>query len=73
MTVGEVADLFHVSTKTVVRWTASGLLPCMTTLGGHRRFDRAEVLEAAAAHGFVVAAPVSAAPVADTPKRRVRK
>ncbi len=39
-TVGEVADLFHVSSKTVVRWANNNRLPYMATLGGHRRFDR---------------------------------
>jgi len=43
MTVSEVATLFHVSTKTVVRWANDGRLPYMSTLGGHRRFPRAEI------------------------------
>ncbi|MGH9164826.1 MAG: helix-turn-helix domain-containing protein, partial [Acidimicrobiales bacterium] len=43
MTVSEVADLFHVSTKTVVRWANDGRLPYMSTLGGHRRFPRADI------------------------------
>lgn len=40
MTVSEVAELFHVSSKTVVRWANDGKLPYMATLGGHRRFPR---------------------------------
>ena len=46
LTVSEVADLFHVSSKTVVRWANDGRLPYMATLGGHRRFprDRIEAL-----------------------------
>lgn len=40
LTVSEVADLFHVSSKTVVRWANDGKLPYMATLGGHRRFPR---------------------------------
>lgn len=43
MTVSEVATLFHVSTKTVVRWANDGRLPYMSTLGGHRRFPRADI------------------------------
>lgn len=43
LTVSEVATLFHVSTKTVVRWANDGRLPYMSTLGGHRRFPRAEI------------------------------
>lgn len=41
--VAEVAELFHVSTKTVVRWASEGKLPHVLTLGGHRRFPRAEI------------------------------
>jgi excisionase family DNA binding protein len=40
MKVQEVADLFHVSSKTVVRWANDGKLPHMVTMGGHRRFPR---------------------------------
>ena len=43
LTVSEVADLFHVSSKTVVRWANDGKLPYMATLGGHRRFPRAPI------------------------------
>ena len=41
--VGEVALLFHVSPKTVVRWAEDGKLPHIVTLGGHRRFPRQEI------------------------------
>lgn len=40
-----VAAVLHVSPKTVSRWAADGLLPCLVTLGGHRRFRRADVEE----------------------------
>lgn len=43
LTVSEVADLFHVSSKTVVRWANDGRLPYMATLGGHRRFPRGPI------------------------------
>lgn len=43
LTVSEVADLFHVSAKTVVRWANDGRLPYMATLGGHRRFPRGPI------------------------------
>ena len=36
---GQVADLLHVSPKTVARWAQDGKLPSIRTLGGHRRFD----------------------------------
>lgn len=49
LTPAEVADAFRVSPKTVARWANSGLLPAMRTLGGHRRFRRADVEAALAA------------------------
>ncbi len=47
LTPGEVARLLHVSPKTISRWATEGLLPCVVTLGGHRRFRRDDVEEAA--------------------------
>ena len=47
LTPGEVARLLHVSPKTISRWASTGLLPCLITLGGHRRFRRNDVDEAA--------------------------
>ena len=46
LTPGEVARLLHVSSKTVNRWANERRLPCIMTLGGHRRFARADVEEA---------------------------
>jgi len=43
LTVSEVAEMFHVSSKTVVRWANDGKLPYMATLGGHRRFPRGPI------------------------------
>ena len=43
LTPGEVAQLLHVSPKTISRWASQGLLPCLVTLGGHRRFRREDV------------------------------
>ena len=43
LTPGQVAALLHVSPKTVNRWADMGLIPCVTTLGGHRRFHRDSV------------------------------
>ena len=47
LTPGEVARLLHVSPKTISRWATNGLLPCVVTLGGHRRFRRDDVDDAA--------------------------
>ena len=46
LTPSQAAGVLQVSPKTVSRWAAQGLLPCLVTLGGHRRFRRAEVEEA---------------------------
>ena len=46
LTSGESARLLNVSPKTVNRWAAQGLLPCIVTMGGHRRFRRDDVEKA---------------------------
>ena len=43
LTPREVAELFRVDPKTVTRWAKQGRLRALKTLGGHRRYDRAEV------------------------------
>ena len=43
----EVADILHVSPKTVSRWAKEGKLPFLKTLGGHRRYPAAEIRELA--------------------------
>jgi excisionase family DNA binding protein len=43
----EVADILHVSPKTVSRWAKEGKLPFLKTLGGHRRYPEAEIRELA--------------------------
>lgn len=44
----EVADILHVSPKTVSRWAKEGKLPFLKTLGGHRRYPEAEIRALAA-------------------------
>ena len=44
---GQVARILHVSPKTVSRWATQGWLPCVVTLGGHRRFRRQTIEEIA--------------------------
>ena len=39
----QVAELLHVSPKTVSRWSQEGKLPYLRTLGGHRRFPDQEI------------------------------
>jgi excisionase family DNA binding protein len=43
----EVADILHVSPKTVSRWAKDGRLPFLKTLGGHRRYPEAEIRQLA--------------------------
>ncbi|MEU8797257.1 BldC family transcriptional regulator [Spirillospora sp. NPDC048819] len=43
MTPGDVANMFRVNPKTVVRWADDGMLACIRTLGGVRRFSRQQV------------------------------
>jgi excisionase family DNA binding protein len=43
----EVADILHVSPKTVSRWAKEGRLPFLRTLGGHRRYPAAEIRQLA--------------------------
>ena len=51
LTPGQAAAILRVSPQTVSRWADAGLLPCVVTLGGHRRFERDVVLRAAAQMG----------------------
>jgi excisionase family DNA binding protein len=41
----EVAELLHVSPKTISRWAKEGKLPFVTTLGGHRRYPAQPIHE----------------------------
>jgi excisionase family DNA binding protein len=43
----EVADILHVSPKTVSRWAKEGKLPFLKTLGGHRRYPEVKIRELA--------------------------
>ena len=43
----EVADIMHLSPKTVSRWAKEGKLPFLKTLGGHRRYPATEIRQLA--------------------------
>jgi excisionase family DNA binding protein len=43
LTPAEVGRMFRVSPKSVTRWAKAGKLSSIRTLGGHRRYKRAEV------------------------------
>jgi excisionase family DNA binding protein len=43
----EVAEILHVSPKTVARWAKDGRLPFLRTLGGHRRYPAAQIRQLA--------------------------
>ncbi len=40
---GQVAALFGVDPKSVLRWAKRGRLPCVRTPGGHRRYPQAAI------------------------------
>lgn len=40
----QAAALLHVSTATLSRWARASRLPCVRTLGGHRRYPYSEIL-----------------------------
>jgi excisionase family DNA binding protein len=44
LTPAEVASLFRVDPRTVVRWWKVGKLTARRTVGGHRRYDRGSVV-----------------------------
>ena len=44
LTPAEVAAVFRVDPKTVTRWAKAGKLNSIRTLGGHRRYLAAEIL-----------------------------
>lgn len=52
LSAGQAAAILGVSPKTVSRWADMGLLPCIVTLGGHRRFDRGVIHGAAEQMGL---------------------
>lgn len=39
----QVAKLIGVNAKTIVRWADAKKIPCVVTLGGHRRFRKSDV------------------------------
>jgi len=39
----EVAEILHVTPKTVSRWAKEGKLPFLRTLGGHRRYPEDQI------------------------------
>jgi excisionase family DNA binding protein len=43
LTPSEVAALFRVNPKTVIRWARAGRISYIKTLGGHRRFKASEI------------------------------
>lgn len=59
MAMREVARLAGVGPTAVKRWTDDGLLPCVRTAGGHRRFRRVDVDAFLRARGGAAAAPAA--------------
>jgi excisionase family DNA binding protein len=44
----QVADILHVSPKTIARWAKDGRLPSQRALGGHRRYPEQAIRRLAA-------------------------
>lgn len=49
-TTHQAADILGVTPITVIRWIKKGAIPCMTTLGGHRRIKREDLERIAKEH-----------------------
>ena len=45
VTVSEAARMLGVCCKTIRDWTNDGRLPCVRTLGGHRRIRKSDIDE----------------------------
>lgn len=43
ISISEAAEMLGVCTKTIRDWTNDDRLPCIRTLGGHRRFRRLDI------------------------------
>jgi excisionase family DNA binding protein len=54
MVTSEVAELFRVTSTTVIRWAEKGRITCSRTIGGHLRFQRAEIEALARSVGIAV-------------------
>ena len=48
LNTSHLADIFHVSPKTIARWAKDGRLPCQRILGGHRRYPEQAIRQLAA-------------------------
>lgn len=42
-TTHQAAKIFGVKPITVIRWIKKGVIPCMSTVGGHRRIKREDL------------------------------
>lgn len=48
LTSAAAAEFLNVGVSTIKRWADEGVLPCLRTAGGHRRFERSALTEQAA-------------------------
>lgn len=65
VTLQDASDLLGVAASTVRRWADAGRVPVKRTLGGHRRFSRAALLQLARTLPDEAAAPHPASMVED--------
>ena len=52
----QVGKLLAVSPKTVTRWAKDGKIPCIRTVGGHRRFAASDIIDIIDTHEDMEAA-----------------
>jgi excisionase family DNA binding protein len=72
MVTSEVAELFRVTSTTVIRWVEKGRITCSRTIGGHLRFQRVEIEALARSVGIAVPERTSTgdSPVSSRPQPR---
>ncbi len=45
LTSADAAEFLNVGVSTIKRWADEGIVPCVRTAGGHRRFERSALIE----------------------------
>jgi excisionase family DNA binding protein len=67
----EVAGLFRVTETTIKRWAGDGIIPCVKSPGGHRKFRLADVIGFAEKRGYPISGTLEP-PVSEARMEQVR-